>query len=587
MAKSVRGGMVCLALLFASGGSSAALAQTAPEGWSAMPAVDRLEALTAAPKADRPVTVQLLGYGEPGDGGGGLVRWDPDSRERIDPCAVYAHRDGGRGRWRRVPTGAPVNVRQCGAGPRARPAINQAAFAAALVHGDVVVPEGTYRLGAGPVRIIGKGTRFLGQGRASVLQFEGAQIGVAIGDGTRLGDPETDTDGVEVGRFRITGTGETALKVHDAQRVSLSHVSLEDDRGKERSRWRRGFHFEHTWSSRFTMLDTAGATVTDITYFTDGHYNANYAANWHSASNFARANLWIERAFGSGFHSVTAQGATMGVKIKRGLGLTFTGLWTEGTARPVVFGDTAADTYADSIVIDGAHLAGPYPIHPHTSSAKATLDFERARNIEIVSTVFVDSRDYGRLVEVTFEGGGGSGARATAIVNRDGSVAGLVLLNRGRGYRGAPTVTLTPGRDGNGRRLSRGRGAKAVAQVTGGGVTGLTLTDPGRGYQSDPITPVPILYDIAYGVTIRAPSWTDGITGQPGALWPFVTRTARAPGATNGGIAIVQDRTTFTATGGLNAHFRKADGYQHRHHLVWTGPDGVQRSEAVTPVPYR
>lgn len=572
-------------------------ADTMPDGWAPISAVDTIENLIGAPKPDRPLMVQLMGYGQPGDGGGGLMRWDPGSRMATDPCTVFAHRDGGRGRWIRVPSSGPISVRQCGAAPKARADINRAAFAAALSHGDVVVPTGTYRLGAGSIPITGKGTRFLGEGRGTVLRFDKAKIGIAIGDGARLGDAETDTDSVEVGHFRIIGTGDTALKVHDAQRVSLSHVSLEDDRGKETSRWRRGFHFEHSWGSRFTMLDTAGARVSQYTYYTDGHYNANYAANWHSASNYADANLWIERAFGSGFHAITAQGGTIGVKIKRGLGLTFSALWTEGTARPLVFGDAAADSYADSIVIQGAHLAGAYPIHPHTASIKATLDFERARNIAVSGAAFIDSRDYGRLVEVTVSGGGGRDARATAIANRDGTLAGLVLLDQGRGYTSSPTVAIKPGRDetgrdqtgrnGTGYPMSRGRGAKAVATVVDGKVTALTLTDPGRGYQSDPITPVPIHYDTAHGVTISAQTWTDGITGSPGALWPFITRTAGAPGATNGGIMILRDKTTFTGTGGLNAQFLKADSYQHRHNLVWTEPDGERHTVPVTPVPYR
>ncbi|MGU9981450.1 phage tail sheath C-terminal domain-containing protein [Phreatobacter sp. HK31-P] len=44
---------------------------------------------------------------------------------------------------------------------------------------------------------------------------------------------------------------------------------------------------------------------------------------------------------------------------------------------------------------------------------------------------------------VTLTGGGGSGAAAKAIVNTDGTLAGIVLTKRGYGYTSAPTVAIT------------------------------------------------------------------------------------------------------------------------------------------------
>jgi len=65
---------------------------------------------------------------------------------------------------------------------------------------------------------------------------------------------------------------------------------------------------------------------------------------------------------------------------------------------------------------------------------------------------------------------------ATQIAN-DG-ITSIVLLNGGKDYTTAPTVTLTGG---------GGTGATAVAYVSNGSVTSLELTNPGSGYTSDPV----------------------------------------------------------------------------------------------------
>ena len=61
---------------------------------------------------------------------------------------------------------------------------------------------------------------------------------------------------------------------------------------------------------------------------------------------------------------------------------------------------------------------------------------------------------------VTFNGGGGSGAAATAIVNQFGAVASVLVTNPGSGYTSAPTISFANG---------SGTGATAVAFVLTGG----------------------------------------------------------------------------------------------------------------------
>ncbi|WP_053084070.1 hypothetical protein [Nostocoides australiense] len=75
---------------------------------------------------------------------------------------------------------------------------------------------------------------------------------------------------------------------------------------------------------------------------------------------------------------------------------------------------------------------------------------------------------------VTIDGGGGTGAEATATLSPvDGSVLSVELTNHGSGYTSPPTVTITGGNPD----------ATAHASVTtSGGLTTFTVTDPGAGY---------------------------------------------------------------------------------------------------------
>jgi uncharacterized repeat protein (TIGR01451 family) len=81
---------------------------------------------------------------------------------------------------------------------------------------------------------------------------------------------------------------------------------------------------------------------------------------------------------------------------------------------------------------------------------------------------------------VTFSGGGGSGAIASAAVNGSGVVTAISVVNGGNGYTSAPTVTIT----------GTGSGATATATVSGGAVTGIAVNTGGSGYSS--LAPVSI-----------------------------------------------------------------------------------------------
>ncbi|HJV33779.1 choice-of-anchor D domain-containing protein [Geomonas sp.] len=82
---------------------------------------------------------------------------------------------------------------------------------------------------------------------------------------------------------------------------------------------------------------------------------------------------------------------------------------------------------------------------------------------------------YTKAPTVNFTGGGcTSYPRATAALN---GVTGVTLVTAGSGYTSPPTVTFSGG---------AGKGATAVATISGGVVTVITITNPGSGYTKAP-----------------------------------------------------------------------------------------------------
>jgi hypothetical protein len=78
---------------------------------------------------------------------------------------------------------------------------------------------------------------------------------------------------------------------------------------------------------------------------------------------------------------------------------------------------------------------------------------------------------------VNISGGGGSGAAASAVLAAAGSVKAVTVSSSGNGYTSAPTVVFTGG---------GGSGASATATVSNRRVTAVTVTNGGSGYTSAP-----------------------------------------------------------------------------------------------------
>jgi FtsP/CotA-like multicopper oxidase with cupredoxin domain len=103
-----------------------------------------------------------------------------------------------------------------------------------------------------------------------------------------------------------------------------------------------------------------------------------------------------------------------------------------------------------------------------------------------VSSVTVDKggADYSTMPAVTFSGGGGTSAVATAT----GSVLDVPVLVAGSGYVSAPTVAIDP--------PAVGITATAVASIRNGAVTGITVLSGGSGYT---VAPGVIITSVAGG----------------------------------------------------------------------------------------
>ena len=88
----------------------------------------------------------------------------------------------------------------------------------------------------------------------------------------------------------------------------------------------------------------------------------------------------------------------------------------------------------------------------------------------------------GYLPPVTISGGGGSGARAIAILGSGvtaGQVIGYTMIDSGSGYTSSPTITTAPPLNGGTQGTAT---AVFGTGVTAGKIIGLTVTNPGFGY---------------------------------------------------------------------------------------------------------
>jgi len=200
------------------------------------------------------------------------------------------------------------------------------------------------------------------------------------------------------------------------------------------------------------------------------------------------------------------------------------------------------------------------------ASATATV------TTDIVSSVTVTAggSGYTSAPTVTLTGGGGTGATATATVA--GPVTSINVTNGGTGYTSAPAVTLTGG---------GGSGATATATVQGGAVTQITVTAGGSGYTSAPT--VTLTGGGGTGATATAVVTTDIVSAitvtAGGSGYTSAPTVTLAGGGGNGATA------TATVTGPVTAVTLTArgSGYTAAPTVTLTGGGG-NGATATAPI---
>ena len=110
---------------------------------------------------------------------------------------------------------------------------------------------------------------------------------------------------------------------------------------------------------------------------------------------------------------------------------------------------------------------------PFASRISQIIPDVRVRSVNVGN----GGSSYTSAPTVSFSGGGGSSAAATATINSDGEVNGVAMTNNGTGYTGIPTVSFSGG---------GGSGATATANLLAYLDFGTTISEVFRVTEQDP-----------------------------------------------------------------------------------------------------
>ena len=120
-----------------------------------------------------------------------------------------------------------------------------------------------------------------------------------------------------------------------------------------------------------------------------------------------------------------------------------------------------------------------YECQPQPSNPRiATATLQVVNGFVVGATIASGGNGYTNNPLVTITGGGGSGAKATAV-QVNGVVTSITITNPGSGYTSTPTITIAP-------PPFPPKKAAATSQVVNGFVVGTTITDAGFGYDVPP-----------------------------------------------------------------------------------------------------
>lgn len=132
---------------------------------------------------------------------------------------------------------------------------------------------------------------------------------------------------------------------------------------------------------------------------------------------------------------------------------------------------------------------------PDTIRLEQKIPDVQVRNV----TVTAGGSGYTSAPTISFTGGGGSSAAATATINADGEVNGAAVTNQGTGFTSAPTVSFSGG---------SGSGAEAKATIIAVLELSNTIGDVLRITESDPYE-TGTARDLAFRLEFSSASTTD------------------------------------------------------------------------------
>ncbi len=373
------------------------------------------------------------------------------------------------------------------------------------------------------------------------------------------------------------------------------------------ARFLRMARFRATWGSSYKNFYSYSNDAENAVTVTGDCFVFGQNVNNCDFSNFYTSNITNGTAFlidcdfneslssqsviqSNTMSNFAAQGTRRGVWFRRCTGVVIRNLYVEEVAIPIVFGDVADSSgikLAENCQVIGGYCAGASSGHASFSLGRAAIDFSYARSCRVTGVDWACCFGALEWASVAVTGGGGSGARAVAVVNRSGAIIGAHWVELGTGYTSTPTLTVTAGSPGG--VPAGGSGGVLTATSTPQAGQPITVTAAGSGYGASlPYFPALARYHTAYdcefdGMFSSMPSIAVGLQ-QP--TWPLVVRASGALSqcGLNGK---VYSRFGLHPTDGSPARLERAqsDGVVGLHYIVSLRGDfsGTQEARPFVP----
>jgi hypothetical protein len=232
------------------------------------------------------------------------------------------------------------------------------------------------------------------------------------------------------------------------------------------------------WIWDGTLLYAAGGlgpyVIGDITAGGSGYSSVPDVTVYGGAGTGAAATATIEDG---AVVALTVTSPGTGYNPGDAVSLSFTGGGTDSGAQIEAVLSTSG--VSGAVINDGGsgYTSAPNVTFSAPDSGVTAGGIAAVVSGAVVSiTVNVQGSGYTSPPSISFDGGGGSGAAASAVLNLSG-IGAIDVVSSGHGYTTAPAVTITGG---------GGSGATAFALASNGVVTGVTVSAPGTDYASTP-----------------------------------------------------------------------------------------------------